>query len=138
MVFRSSNLDPRRYNEPTANEVAVVYVGEEGDVPAEHSLAVHLRTGGLQNIQVIDPRLDCYVRIEQNRLNYDRTHQRELRVETYRGLTDYVAGDMDVEGPPGARRIILPSSFPGSPRAMMQSYQDAMAIVSNMENRTYS
>ncbi|PIO56434.1 hypothetical protein TELCIR_22167, partial [Teladorsagia circumcincta] len=37
---------------------------------------------------------------------------------------------MDLEGPPGARRIILPSSFPGSPRAMMQSYQDAMAIVS--------
>ncbi|KAK6010959.1 hypothetical protein OSTOST_23967, partial [Ostertagia ostertagi] len=193
MVFRSSNLDPRRYNEPTANEVAVVYVGEEGDVPTEHNLAVHLRSGGLRNIRVIDaecdplsypilfPRgepgwhpnmqktpsrrsrtrisqkeyyshmvavrdgfnplhfagklfqqflVDCYVRIEQNRLNYDRTHQTELRVDTYRGLTDYVAGDMDIEGPPGARRIILPSSFPGSPRAMMQSYQDAMAIVS--------
>ncbi|VDO75289.1 unnamed protein product [Haemonchus placei] len=50
MVFQSSNLDPRRYNEPTANEVAVVYVGEEGDVPAEHNLAVHLRSGGLHNI----------------------------------------------------------------------------------------
>nr|CDJ85606.1 uncharacterized protein LOC100902978 [Haemonchus contortus] len=192
MIFQGSNLDPRRYNEPTANEVAVVYVGEEGDVPAEHNLAVHLRSGGLRNIRVYDaecdplsypilfPRgklgwhpnmrknpserrrtkitqkeyysnmiavragfnplhfcgklyqqflVDSYVKIEQNRLNYDRTHQRELRVDTYRGLADYVAGDTDIAGPPGMRRIILPSSFPGSPRAMVQSYQDAMAIV---------
>nr|CDJ90351.1 Protein Y46B2A.2 [Haemonchus contortus] len=193
MIFQSSNLDPRRYNEPTANEVAVVYVGEEGDVPAEHNLAVHLRSGGLRNVRVYDaecdplsypilfPRgelgwhpnmlknpperrrtritqieyysnmiavrmgfnplhfagklfqqflVDSYVKVEQNRLNYDRTHQRELRVDTYRGLADYVAGDMNIEGPPGMMRVILPSSFPGSPRAMVQNYQDAMAIVS--------
>nr|CDJ83292.1 uncharacterized protein LOC100903664 [Haemonchus contortus] len=192
MIFQGSNLDPRRYNEPTANEVAVVYVGEEGDVPVEHNLAVHLRSGGLRNIRVYDagcdplsypilfPRgelgwhpnmrknpserrrtritqkeyysnmiavragfnplhfcgklyqqflVDSYVKVEQNRLNYDRTHQRELRADTYRGLADYVAGDTDIAGPPGMRRIILPSSFPGSPRAMVQSYQDAMAIV---------
>nr|CDJ90221.1 uncharacterized protein LOC100908212 [Haemonchus contortus] len=74
--------------------------------------------------------VDSYVKIEQNRLNYDRTHQTELRVDSYKGLSDYVAGDNNITGPPGVRRVILPSSFPGSPRAMVQNYQDAMAIVS--------
>nr|CDJ95688.1 Protein of unknown function DUF889 domain containing protein [Haemonchus contortus] len=194
MVFETpSNVDQRRYNAPIANEVAVIYVGDDGDVPAEHNLAVHLRGGGLRSIRVIDaecdpltypllfpygelgwhPNLlknpserrraritqkeyysniiavrdefnplhfagklyqqflvDSYVKIEQNRLNYDRTHQTELRVDSYKGLSDYVAGDNDIAGPPGFRRVILPSSFPGSPRAMVQNYQDAMAIVS--------
>ncbi|PIO71588.1 hypothetical protein TELCIR_06512 [Teladorsagia circumcincta] len=39
--------------------------------------------------------------MEQNRLNYDRTHQSELRVDTYRGLADYVADDSGIAGPPG-------------------------------------
>ncbi|VDO35791.1 unnamed protein product [Haemonchus placei] len=68
--------------------------------------------------------------MEQNRLNYDRPHQIELGVGSYKGLFDYVLGGNDMTGPPGVRRVILPSSFPASPRAMVQSYQDAMAIVS--------
>ncbi|XP_003742376.2 uncharacterized protein LOC100901161 [Galendromus occidentalis] len=70
--------------------------------------------------------VDAYVKIEQNRLNYHRTHQRELRLDTYSGLSDHFHDD--VPGPPG-RRIVLPTSFIGSPRNMQQSYQDAMAIV---------
>nr|CDJ95944.1 Protein F59H6.5 [Haemonchus contortus] len=58
MVFQSSNLNPHRYNEPTANEVAFVYAGEEGDVPAEHNLAVHVRSGGLRNIRIYDAECD--------------------------------------------------------------------------------
>ncbi|VDL83145.1 unnamed protein product, partial [Nippostrongylus brasiliensis] len=73
--------------------------------------------------------VDAYVKIEQNRLLYHRTHQKELRVDSYRGLADYVCGENgDFAGPPG-RRIILASSFKGGPRNMQQSYQDAMAIV---------
>lgn len=41
-------------------------------------------------------------------------------------MQDYLAGEID--GVPG-KRIVLPSSFPGSPRAMIQDFQDAMAIV---------
>lgn len=34
MVFETNRtLNLRRYNAPTCNEVAVVYVGEDGDVP---------------------------------------------------------------------------------------------------------
>lgn len=192
MIFDTTlERDPRRYNTPQANEVAVVYVGEDGDVPATRSIAIHPRTGGLEAIRDIDPIcdpltypvlfptgalgwhtelrkresgrkrtrisqkeyychllqvranvfnpllhagalfqqyvVDSWVKIEQNRLNFHRSNQTALRAEQYQALTDYMSGARD--GPPG-KRIILSSSFPGSPRAMVQDYQDAMAIVS--------
>ena len=40
-----ANLDRRRYNAPTANEIAVVFVGNDGDVPAERSIVIHGRGG---------------------------------------------------------------------------------------------
>ncbi|KAK6751098.1 hypothetical protein RB195_002831 [Necator americanus] len=79
--------------------------------------------------------VDAYVKIEQNRLNYHRTHQVNLRSDSYRGLQDYLARE-DNYGPPG-NRIVLASSHIGSPRAMQQSYQDAMAIVSRYGKPTY-
>ncbi|EPB69310.1 hypothetical protein ANCCEY_11605 [Ancylostoma ceylanicum] len=200
MVFeenRERGVTRGQYAIPTANEVAVVYVGEDNDVPASRSLAIHLREtegAGLINISDIDKRcdlltypllfptgnggwdptltdrlgvritqmkyysylfsirdsfnpilragklfqqfaVDAYVKIEQNRLNYHRTHQRELRSDSYRGLRDYLAGE-DNSGPPG-NRIILASSHIGSPRAMQQSYQDAMGIVARYGKPTY-
>ncbi|KAK6027977.1 hypothetical protein OSTOST_05986 [Ostertagia ostertagi] len=98
MVFEESRergLLRRRYDIPTANEVA----------------------------------------IEQNRLNFQRQNQPALRADYYRGLQDYVAGE-DVNGPPG-RRVILPSSYIGSPRSMHQAFQDAMAIVARFGKPTY-
>ena len=199
MVFEvPSHLDRRRYNIPVANEIAVVYVGDDGDVPRSRSLAVHHRISGLQRIRDIDkccdpmsypllfPRgrpgwnieltknpsartrtrisqqefysyllsvrdsfnalhhagkllqqfiVDAYVKVEQNRLNYARTNQKKLRVDSYRGLMDHLSSDV-VDGPPG-QRIILPSSYRGTPRAMYQSYQDAMAIVAKYGKPDY-
>ncbi|KIH61239.1 hypothetical protein ANCDUO_08493 [Ancylostoma duodenale] len=200
MVFqenRERGVGRGQYVNPTANEVAVVYVGEDNDVPASRNLAVHLRQAEgstLVNISDIDKRcdlltypllfptgaggwdpslvdrdgeritqmkyyshlfsirdsfnpilragklfqqfaVDAYVKIEQNRLNYQRTHQRDLRSESYRGLQDYLAGE-DISGPPG-NRIVLASSHIGSPRAMQQSYQDAMAIVARYGKPTF-
>uniref|UniRef100_A0A7I4YS06 Helitron_like_N domain-containing protein n=1 Tax=Haemonchus contortus TaxID=6289 RepID=A0A7I4YS06_HAECO len=61
MVFEESplrGLERRLYDLPTANEVAVVYVGEDNDVPpASRSLAVHLRSATeeqFRNISDID------------------------------------------------------------------------------------
>ncbi|VDL82852.1 unnamed protein product [Nippostrongylus brasiliensis] len=72
--------------------------------------------------------VDAYVKIERNRLHYQRTHQKELRLDKFIGLADYVGQeDTDITGPPG-RIIVLGSSFEGDPRNMQQSYQDAMAI----------
>lgn len=61
MIFDpNSTQDPRRYNVPQANEVAVVYVGEDEDVPATRSLAIHPRGGGLRQIRDIDKICDPF------------------------------------------------------------------------------
>ncbi|XGW26660.1 hypothetical protein V3C99_007343, partial [Haemonchus contortus] len=200
MVFEESSLRGlarRPYDLPTANEVAVIYVGEDNDVPANRSLAVHLRSAtGEQprNISDIDKicdpltypllfptgeggwepglrnregtritqkeyyaylfsirdsfnpilyagelcqqfAVDAYVKIEQNRLNFQRRNQLILRRETFRGLQDYLA-ENDNSGPPGSR-VVLSSSHAGSPRAMQQAYQDAMAIVARYGKPTF-
>lgn len=72
--------------------------------------------------------LDAYLIVEGSRLAYIRTHQNDLRMDSYRGLQDYLATHPDSNVPPG-RMFILPSTFSGSPRNMHQHCQDAMAIV---------
>jgi len=34
--------------------------------------------------------VDSYVKIEKDRINYCKDHQKELRTETYQGLKDYI------------------------------------------------
>lgn len=71
--------------------------------------------------------VDAYTMIEAERLNFVRTHQKQLRAELYKNLTDAVLrGDTDPAST--GKRIILPSSFTGGARYMMQNYQDAMAL----------
>lgn len=82
--------------------------------------------------------VDYYCRIEGDRLKYIRKEQTKLRVETYIGLTDALRvraeqGELRV-----GRIVVLTSSFIGSPRNMMQNYQDAMALVRCLESQTYS
>ncbi|XP_025405609.1 uncharacterized protein LOC112679890 [Sipha flava] len=74
---------------------------------------------------------DHYVRVEASRLSYLRNNQDQLRSESYQGLMDHLAVQdvpQDQQHAVG-RRVILPSSFAGSPRSMQLNYQDAMAIV---------
>jgi hypothetical protein len=73
---------------------------------------------------------DAYSRAEAQRLAWVLMRQNELRAETYQGLQDsvndpeFVAGTSKV-----GRKIILPATYPGCPRAMAQNYLDAMSIV---------
>jgi hypothetical protein len=73
--------------------------------------------------------IDAYVKIEGNRLNYIRMNQQSLRLEHYRGLMDHVYNMTETKGMKAGKIAIMPSSFLGSPSAMQQKYQDAMAIV---------
>lgn len=73
--------------------------------------------------------VDAYVKTEQNRLAFHRQNQTVLRVEMYKALIDHLANEAAAQGLKPGRMIILPSTFPGSPRAMQQNYQDAMSIV---------
>ena len=72
--------------------------------------------------------VDQYSKVEQGRLNYVYHNQRQLRAELYQGLSDAVAAG-DTDGATIGRRVVLPSSFTGSPRNIHQLYQDSMAIV---------
>jgi hypothetical protein len=73
--------------------------------------------------------VDSYLRVESNNLNYIRTKQSQLRVDSYQGLMDHIHTRAANEGKQPGTIVILPSSFQGSPRAMQQHYQDAMTIV---------
>ena len=72
--------------------------------------------------------VDAFVKVEESRLNFQRNNQKTLRADSYRGLIDYLESAAEQQHLPPGRVVILASSFPGSPRAMAQSYQDAMAI----------
>ena len=96
-----------------------------------HHLAVHegfsvLHSAGKLFQQYV---VDAYVKIEASRLNYLRHNQSQLRVELYQGLMDHLHSQAAERNLTPGKMVILPSSFQGSPRAMQQNYQDAMAII---------
>ena len=79
--------------------------------------------------------VDNYAKMEQNRLAYIRHNQKKLRCEIYQGLQDAVRIDDPVGSASSqnmaniGKRVILPSTFIGGPRHMIQLYQDALSIV---------
>lgn len=72
--------------------------------------------------------VDMYVRIESSRLKFIKDNQRNLRSDLYDNLTDFL-NDGDNDSTSVGRKVILPSTFIGSPRNMHQNYLDAMCIV---------
>ncbi|XP_054290927.1 uncharacterized protein LOC129005912 [Macrosteles quadrilineatus] len=71
--------------------------------------------------------VDMYAKVESERLNYIRFNQSKLRVEDYIHLRDAVAND-GVAADIG-QKVILPSSYTGSPRHMHEYAQDALTYV---------
>jgi hypothetical protein len=56
-------------------------------------------------------------------------NQAELCAEFYQGLANMVEHDVRLDPTQVGQRIVLLTSFPDSPRFMMQTYQNVMAIV---------
>ena len=73
--------------------------------------------------------VDAFTKIEGNELAYIRTHQQQLRVESYQGSMDHLGRRAQAENVAVGRIVILPSSVEGSQRNMYQKYQDAMTMV---------
>ncbi|XP_078280432.1 uncharacterized protein LOC144607444 [Rhinoraja longicauda] len=71
--------------------------------------------------------VDMAAKIENDRLNYIRLNQASLRSTTYKGLTDTLNDNDDLDNI--GKRIILSSTFVGGPRYMMERCQDAMMYV---------
>ncbi|XP_057310670.1 uncharacterized protein LOC130648632 [Hydractinia symbiolongicarpus] len=186
--------DRRRYNLPHYDEVAAVFVGQDGAPPGNRDIVTYPRGGNLRNISTLSANLepmvyplffprgepgwyygiphvaeratrtrnattmlqyytyrvavrenfspihygkklfqqycvDSYVKVEGNNLNYIRANQTNLRVDSYEGLADHLNARAEERDLQPGRIVVLPSSFQGSPRAMAQNYQDAMAVI---------
>ncbi|KAA6372324.1 MAG: putative ATP-dependent DNA helicase PIF1, partial [Streblomastix strix] len=63
------------------------------------------------------------------RLNWVQTHQKQLRVESYKGLRDYVDTIAQKENCLSGDKIILPASFEGGERSLSEHYHDSMTIM---------
>ncbi|XP_022007740.1 uncharacterized protein LOC110907007 [Helianthus annuus] len=104
-------------------------------------IIVRKKSGGLQRIKdgyrvgikhrgiAIDNEflVDGYTMIESARLNYIRSQQPKLRTQSLKNLNATVESGENNASSCG-KPILLPSSFTGGSRYMMQKYLDAMAI----------
>ncbi|XP_061968321.1 uncharacterized protein LOC133691732 [Populus nigra] len=70
--------------------------------------------------------VDAFTNVEEDRLDYIRMNQNNLQTEHYQGINEAVLRG-DIQGSKTGK-IILPSSLTGSPRYMINNYQDTMAI----------
>ncbi|GJW89245.1 hypothetical protein Tco_0164585 [Tanacetum coccineum] len=71
--------------------------------------------------------VDGYIMIEAERMSFNHKKQKDLRSETYSKLAK-LAEDPNSGVQLRGKKVLLPSSFTGSPRYMMQNYLDAMTI----------
>ena len=71
--------------------------------------------------------VDGYTMIESERMSFNKKNNKELRSETYSRLAK-LAENPESGVKLRGRKVVLPSSFTGSPRYMMQNYLDAMTI----------
>ena len=73
--------------------------------------------------------VDQYLRVDHDRLAFLRKQLNEKIVDKYDSISEYLqqlAANQDAEI---GRKVILPSSYVGSPRYMTQAYDDAMAML---------
>lgn len=71
--------------------------------------------------------VDSWGKIESERARFVRNNQAALRASEYNELADAIATDGDVAEI--SRRVILPSTFIGSPRHLYEYSQDAMSYI---------
>ncbi|XP_068994023.1 uncharacterized protein [Neodiprion pinetum] len=128
---------PGRYNAPAVNEVAVLLVDEE---KGPRDIVLHGRDGQLKRVSELHRSdlfsqfiVDMMAKIISERLNYICRNQQRLRTEEYIHLRDALNQDGNVDPSNIGQRVILPSSFTGSPRYLHEKTQDAMTYVRNSE-----
>ncbi|XP_065658163.1 uncharacterized protein LOC136082674 [Hydra vulgaris] len=154
--------DRRCFNLPSHDEVAFVFVGEDGAPPTSREVVIYPRgyplkivssmsanldpmiyplffprgDAGWHNQLVHNPEdatlqyaVDAYVKIEGQRLAFIRNNQDKLRSEQYDALHEHVNNIANERNVRPGRVVILPSSYGGSPRALKENFEDAMAII---------
>ncbi|KAH1076641.1 hypothetical protein GYH30_052239 [Glycine max] len=152
-LIANREKDGRAYNVPTVPEVATLIVGDF-DANLKRDIIIETRHGQLQRIHELHSsylalqypllfpygedgyRLDIlhssapgYTMVESERLSYIRNNQEKLQVDKFCSL-QHSLDDGSTKGLNKGKRVILPSTFVGSPRYMDQLYFDGMAICS--------
>lgn len=69
--------------------------------------------------------VDAWLTVERSRIKWVRLNQDAIKAEMYQGLKETLDANEKAVG----RKVILPSTFSGSPRQMAQLYHDAIALV---------
>lgn len=69
--------------------------------------------------------VDAWLTVERSRIKWVQMNQDVIKAEMYQGLKDSLDANEKMIG----RRVILPSTFSGSPRQMAQLYHNAIALV---------
>lgn len=72
--------------------------------------------------------IDMWLKVESQNLKYLRDHQQDIKADLYSEIQDaYRRGEiLDIRD--FGRRVILPATFPGSPRHQAACYMDVVAI----------
>ena len=70
--------------------------------------------------------IDQWIKVEEMNLRWKRFHQTKLKSEKYKKLADAVKENTEREA---GKYIILPSTHAGSPRNILEKFNDAMAVV---------
>ncbi|GKA24180.1 helicase [Tanacetum coccineum] len=129
IVVNKNNEGPQRISELHPSYMALQYpllfpYGEDEFHKNIEYYGTTLLQGGRLFQQYL---VDAFMAVEEKRLKWMRNNQDTLRVDLYHNLCDAVTrGDTSAAGL--EKRIVLPRSFVGSPRCMMQNYQDAMVL----------
>ncbi|XP_073537804.1 uncharacterized protein [Phyllobates terribilis] len=121
-----NTMHPGRINAPTARgEIAAIFHSTDGAPPENHDITIHPKRKLTHQFLV-----DAYCKTEANRLNWVRKNQSTVRTEEYDVHHQFVTNHrfMNIKILSG-KKVILPSTFQGSPRNIAQNYQDAMAMV---------
>lgn len=84
---------------------------------------IRYQLGGLNQQFMVD----AYTCLQETRLDWVRANQKKILKEVFHGLTDAISRG-DTSPASIGQCIVLPSSFTGSPRFMIQNYHDALAI----------
>ncbi|GJX66620.1 DNA helicase [Tanacetum coccineum] len=111
------------YELPTGDMLGAIVYEPGPETQMDYDIIIEERTGRLFQQYVVT----AFCVIEQNRIDYIREHQNDIRNEYLSGIYDAInRGDTD--GSDCGGRLILPQSFTGGPRYMYSHYLDALAI----------
>ncbi|XP_065643128.1 uncharacterized protein LOC136075071 [Hydra vulgaris] len=149
--------DRRRYNVLSHNEVAVVFVGEDGAPPVSREVVIYPRGHPLKTISRMSANLDPMVyplffpsghagwhnqlvhnpeqtTLVRNRVTLSQYYNYKLSIRQFFSSLFYGKKlfQLYAVDAPG-RVVVLPSTYVGSPRVLKENFEDAMAI-----NKMYS